>query len=873
MKKQLLLKPLLALALVLVCGNAWGQDAAPQGTTLWGEDFSSFLSGSTLTENPSQSGASTVVYGNGTINYSYANGGGTTKLYTGTMSAGGTAPEILIAKSNGSFTAANIPTGGAKVMTLTFNSNKTSFAVTTSSDAYTVNGSEKSWTFTLNESATSPDNFDITIKQTGTSNSRVDNINLVVTATVNGVSEPTFSKESSSFFDAFDLTISCETSDATIYYTTDGTDPTNASTAYSGAIQISSTTTVKAIAVKEGMGDSGVATATYTLGKTYANLEALVAAGTPTGETVRVTLANETIKSLVSTNGIMLQATTEKQIEIYKSDRPEDWVAGGTVSGTLTCPWKVYSGTWELCPTDWKELTYSAPKTYNITINSTSNGEVTANMEKAAADVIVTLTVTPNTHYVLSTLSVTKSTGGSVPLADDKTFIMPACDVTVSATFKELDKFSVKYYSANKLLSEETVYKGEAIAEAPNLTAPSGWTFVGWTEENDYTGSSTSPEMFEGIVTGETELYAVYKKGEENIVYTRVEADQTDWRGDYLIAYSDEVFMNGSLQGGEDGVGKTLTYKSAITALSTDKKIISKEWGDKYYVIIEAINDADLSKGYVIRSHSETTPYFYQTSNKNGMSATNNKSTAASYPLSITFVSSNDIKISIPAGAVLHYNANASGLMFRFYKDGGQNPVYLYKRTDVGTYTYATNVYEASISSAKYATLCLPFKYTVPEGVTAYTGEATNDGVTLSAIDGVVPANTGVIIYSETPGTYTFTGSAETPASIVKNDLVGVTETTTIPEGSYILALDTDDTAKFFEIDPKDNELAAYKAYLAIPEGVTPSKALAIRRGDATGIRTIEAQAANQYFDLMGRKVQDPERGIYILNGKKVYVK
>lgn len=181
--------------------------------------------------------------------------------------------------------------------------------------------------------------------------------------------------------------------------------------------------------------------------------------------------------------------------------------------------------------------------------------------------------------------------------------------------------------------------------------------------------------------------------------------------------------------------------------------------------------------------------------------------------------------------------------------------------------------FAATISAAKYATLCLPFNFTVPTGVTAYTAEATDDGVTLTAIDGVVPANTGVILYSETAGTYTFTGSAETPATLGTNNLVGVTEATAVPEGSYILALDTDNTAKFFEIDPTDNTLAANKAYLTIPSGVTPSKALAIRRGDATGIENIKKTEQAVYIDLMGRKVANPTPGIYILDGKKVLVK
>lgn len=55
------------------------------------------------------------------------------------------------------------------------------------------------------------------------------------------------------------VTITCATDDATIYYTTDGTDPTTASAEYSAPFAITETVTVKAIAVKSGQADSGIA--------------------------------------------------------------------------------------------------------------------------------------------------------------------------------------------------------------------------------------------------------------------------------------------------------------------------------------------------------------------------------------------------------------------------------------------------------------------------------------------------------------------------------------------------------------------------------------------------------------------------------------
>lgn len=85
-------------------------------------------------------------------------------------------------------------------------------------------------------------------------------------AAANTVAEPTFSKAAGSFSESFDLTLSCATEGATIYYTTNGSQPQAViGDMYAGdPIHISSTTTVKAFAVKSGMTDSGVAEATYT---------------------------------------------------------------------------------------------------------------------------------------------------------------------------------------------------------------------------------------------------------------------------------------------------------------------------------------------------------------------------------------------------------------------------------------------------------------------------------------------------------------------------------------------------------------------------------------------------------------------------------
>ena len=77
---------------------------------------------------------------------------------------------------------------------------------------------------------------------------------------------PTFSIASGTYDTNQNVTISCATDGATIYYTTDGSDPSTSSSVYSEAISLDDegTYTIKAIAVKDG-NTSTVASATYTI--------------------------------------------------------------------------------------------------------------------------------------------------------------------------------------------------------------------------------------------------------------------------------------------------------------------------------------------------------------------------------------------------------------------------------------------------------------------------------------------------------------------------------------------------------------------------------------------------------------------------------
>ncbi len=105
------------------------------------------------------------------------------------------------------------------------------------------------------------------------------------------VSLPTFNPAGGDYFTTQNVSINCETDGATIYYTTNGDNPTEESDVYSSPIAVSATTTIKAFAKKEGMTNSGIASATYNIIETvtvsfYNNGSLLETVSVPKGDEI-----------------------------------------------------------------------------------------------------------------------------------------------------------------------------------------------------------------------------------------------------------------------------------------------------------------------------------------------------------------------------------------------------------------------------------------------------------------------------------------------------------------------------------------------------------------------------------------------------------
>ena len=182
---------------------------------------------------------------------------------------------------------------------------------------------------------------------------------------------------------------------------------------------------------------------------------------------------------------------------------------------------------------------------------------------------------------------------------------------------------------------------------------------------------------------------------------------------------------------------------------------------------------------------------------------------------------------------------------------------------------------KVTITTADYATFVPTNKVAVPDGVTAYIVSAANStAATLSPIT-VIPAGEPVIINKDVDADteVTFTATDEEPSDVSANKLK--TGAVASADGTQYILANGGSGVGFYQATP-GTAIAAGKAYLVSPSGAPCLLFNFFDDMQTTGVNDVRGKLADvrgDFFDLQGRKVANPTKGLYIVNGKKFIVK
>lgn len=195
--------------------------------------------------------------------------------------------------------------------------------------------------------------------------------------------------------------------------------------------------------------------------------------------------------------------------------------------------------------------------------------------------------------------------------------------------------------------------------------------------------------------------------------------------------------------------------------------------------------------------------------------------------------------------------------------------------TASGYYWFAeeVEVLPVTVGSAGYSTLNAPVALAIPENLLAYTAVINGDYIDLVAVDGTIPANTAVIVKAAA-GTYNLALAADA-APVSDNALLGTLETiaASTVASPYTLQTNRDDEGNVTGVVMRKYtgaNLAGFKMYMNIPDA--EGAAFSFRFPGTTDIIEVVAPANGdgRVYDLFGRPVENPAKGVYIVDDKKV---
>lgn len=686
-------------------------------------------------------------------------------------------------------------------------------------------------------------------------------------------------EDGTTFVDKLTVTVSCSTEGATIYYTKDGAEPTTGSDKFpTEGVTLTETTTLKAIAVKDGLDNSEVVTATYTKLEPYASLKALKESGIATTEGVTCFVE---LKDAVVTYADPRKAYIQDEtagLYVFGSNKLK---AGTKLNGVVSAQLTLWNGLYELkvdggefdnvtineeVEIPVQEVTVAElnqnfaryesmrVKVVDATVTSSfndKNGEIEQNGEKIAlraadenitADVQATVDVTgyPGLYNSTKQLNVILQEDIAVKTAgktqatltfDSDTYSVNVGEsLTVKATTNS--SASVVYSSSDKTIATVDENTGEVQAGNKAGTV----TITATVTENDkYTGATATCTVNVVDPSALPEAKALVAEDKEGILHA-MKNELGNTRLNAMEVYS----LNGKII--DEGKVDIKWY------INIDNGTIQNI--DGMYVVFEDANDSDIKL-----SSKKGNSWYYKSED----GSWNTKETD---------------------GRFLGYNEQITA--FRTYSSS--------------TYPKAVAMpivdgYIRSTTSGDYGTICLPYAVAAEDMAGAeffsIAGKVMKGEEPQSIVlNQVTTLEAGVpYIFSATSDKLiaAYSGKAVAVAEEA-NGLIGSFEGQDVAEGMYLISAQNK-----VQLCGKGCKISGNRAYIDMNEVPEHSGEVGVNQRlisfeDATGIsETMVEGGLADVYTLSGVEIrhqvneseatQGLPQGIYIVNGKKVVVK
>ena len=495
---------------------------------------------------------------------------------------------------------------------------------------------------------------------------------------------------------------------------------------------------------------------------------------------------------------------------------------------------------------------------YTVTIEEPANGtievkhgeNVVNNGEKFVAGDVLTITATPAADYKFRNLQVKDATTHTYTASNVKEWTMDEADITISANFDEIT-YSTITKVVNGKSTEEQVENGTEIpfTNPDAASIPTGYVFMGWTETPVVGTQLDAPTLVSSPVTASTDAtyYAVFAVAKETTV----------------VFDPNTVENNPELTWEQNGI--TLKLSAGRLYTETPKTFTVYNGSTNNFTVTSTVGNL-----------KQLTATISDTNYKINSSGLTSGATLITNDITQTITFTQDLT-EVVCPATSKYQIRLT----RLEVQAVASP------TD-----YCTTIpdVELAVGATGYATLYYSnFDLVVPENTEAYTfGSVDGELMESKRYDEgtVIPAGEAVVVYTanDVPCTLNFKKGIATAACDASSQLAGTDEATAItPDADYYfygLSLNSSNDLNsvgfyWMEKDGAAFTNGAHKAYLKIPKneftGMLAIKGFAFN-GTTTGVESVESNnhAPQVIYDLAGRRVSKAEKGIYIINGKKV---